>query len=137
MGGGGRTSKSTSASNAIPVAYETDPGRLAANVLSTAWFSSYGDVHPLSRLLVRRGSRSGRTSPPSSFRDNTFDGAAALWMLHHVADPIQALTEVRRVLAPAASSPYQRPAGETIPDSPEPSPVGDARRASTPKSREP
>lgn len=34
------------------------------------------------------------------FQDGTFDGAAALWMLHHLADPLPALLEVRRVLRP-------------------------------------
>lgn len=34
------------------------------------------------------------------FRDETFDGAAALWMLYHLADPVAALREARRVLAP-------------------------------------
>ncbi|AIG77270.1 MULTISPECIES: class I SAM-dependent methyltransferase [Amycolatopsis] len=127
-------------SDAVPVDYESDPGRFAANVLSTAWFSSCGDVHPeiaagfategcslvldvgggtgaLSRLLVRRNVptvvadlashvshapgysvQADVTGLP--FREATFDGAAALWMLHHVPDPVEALTEVRRVLSP-------------------------------------
>ncbi|WP_107052629.1 class I SAM-dependent methyltransferase [Streptomyces sp. NRRL S-1448] len=32
------------------------------------------------------------------FRDGTFDGAAALWMLYHLADPVHALLEAHRVL---------------------------------------
>ncbi|WP_181771348.1 class I SAM-dependent methyltransferase [Amycolatopsis pittospori] len=128
----------TPANEAVPVDYETDPGRFAANVLSTAWFSSCGDVHPeiarrlegcslvldvgggtgaLSRLLMRRNvptvvaDLSSHVSHAPGFavqadvaglpfRDGIFDGAAALWMLHHVPDPIEALTEVSRVLAP-------------------------------------
>ena len=34
------------------------------------------------------------------FHDGSFDGAAALWMLYHLADPMRALTEVGRVLQP-------------------------------------
>lgn len=34
------------------------------------------------------------------FPDNTFDGAAALWMLYHLPDPTVALREARRVLRP-------------------------------------
>ena len=34
------------------------------------------------------------------FQDGSFDGAAALWMLYHLADPAEALTEVHRVLQP-------------------------------------
>lgn len=128
----------TPANDAVPVDYETDPGRFAANVLSTARFSSCGDVHPeiahrlagcslvldvgggtgaLSRLLTRRktptvvADLSSHVSRAPGFavradvaglpfRDGTFDGAAALWMLHHVPEPIEALTEVSRVLTP-------------------------------------
>ncbi|WP_413812683.1 class I SAM-dependent methyltransferase [Streptomyces sp. OE57] len=32
------------------------------------------------------------------FRDESFDGAAALWMLYHLADPVPALKEAHRVL---------------------------------------
>jgi SAM-dependent methyltransferase len=34
------------------------------------------------------------------FRDEAFDGAAALWMLYHVPDPVLVLREARRVLRP-------------------------------------
>jgi SAM-dependent methyltransferase len=34
------------------------------------------------------------------FRDNGFDGAAALWMLYHLDDPLAALREARRVVGP-------------------------------------
>ena len=34
------------------------------------------------------------------FRPGSFDGAAALWMLYHLAEPLTALTEVHRVLRP-------------------------------------
>ncbi|MGW2408496.1 class I SAM-dependent methyltransferase [Streptomyces sp. NPDC001739] len=32
------------------------------------------------------------------FRDGTFEGAAALWMLYHLTDPVHALLEAHRVL---------------------------------------
>ena len=34
------------------------------------------------------------------FRNGAFDGAAALWMLYHLADPVTAVREAHRVLRP-------------------------------------
>jgi SAM-dependent methyltransferase len=126
--------------SAVPADYDTDPGRFAANALSTSLFSRNGDIHggvaariaanecslvldvgggtgALARLLldlrvatvvVDRAMHVARA--PGSvvradalslpFRANVFDGAAALWMLHHVTDPMAALIEIHRVLRP-------------------------------------
>lgn len=126
--------------SAVPADYDTDPGRFAANALSTSLFSRNGDIHAgvaariagqgcslaldvgggtgvLARLLRDLGVpavvadrarhvarapgiavRADALSLP--FRTNVFDAAAALWMLHHVTDPMAALTEISRVLRP-------------------------------------
>lgn len=49
------------------------------------------------------------------FRDGSFSGAAALWVLYHLASPLRALAELRRCLRPgglavvAAPSRYNDP----------------------------
>ncbi|WP_052745842.1 class I SAM-dependent methyltransferase [Allosalinactinospora lopnorensis] len=58
------------------------------------------------------------------FPDNTFDGAAALWMLYHLADPVPALREAHRYCAPTACSRSAPPAATTTPNSPRHSPGG-------------
>ncbi|WP_414938642.1 class I SAM-dependent methyltransferase [Amycolatopsis sp. cmx-11-51] len=77
-----------------------------------------GGTGTLSRLLTRRKIRTVVADLSSHvsrapgfavradvaglpFHDGTFDGAAALRTLHHVPEPIEALTEVSRVFAPA------------------------------------
>ncbi len=125
---------------ALPVDYDSDPGRFASNQAATAAFSRHGDIHPavawrladagselvldvgggngvLARELARSGARTVTAdlasyvadAPPPvvrsdavmlPFRAGSFSGAAALWMLYHLASPQLALAEIRRCLRP-------------------------------------
>jgi SAM-dependent methyltransferase len=62
--------------------------------------------HGVNRVVVDRAQLVAQAPRPVTradacrlpFRDNTFDGAAALWMLYHLHDPLVALREAHRVL---------------------------------------
>ncbi len=64
--------------------------------------------HAITSVVVDRGRYSAEAPTPVviadacrlPFRDNTFDGAAMLWMLYHLPDPLIALREAERVLRP-------------------------------------
>ncbi|HEX4791260.1 MAG TPA: class I SAM-dependent methyltransferase [Actinospica sp.] len=152
----------------MPVDYDSDPQRYAANQEATRRFSARGDVHAgvarrladagcraavdigggngtLARFLADEGVRAvvvdqaayvADAPAPAvrasalrlPFRDESFDAAAALWMLYHLADPVVALLEARRVLRPgglmavAAPSRYNDPElGDVLPGWGEPS----------------
>lgn len=125
---------------ALPVDYDSDPGRFASNQAATAAFSRLGDVHglvarrlvdagsgvvldvgggngALARELAKVGARAvtadravyvAESRPPVlrcdalllPFREGSFSGAAALWVLYHVANPRAALAELYRCLRP-------------------------------------
>lgn len=128
--------------SAVPVDYDVDPRRFAANQQATRRFSSRGDVHAgiarrmaetgcrsvvdigggngaLARCLAAEGIRAVvvdqaeyvvQAPAPAvrastlhlPFRNDSFDAAAAVWMLYHLADPAAALVEARRVMRPGA-----------------------------------
>lgn len=64
--------------------------------------------HPIQAVVVDRAAHVGEAPRPAvradaralPFNDGCFDGAAALWMLYHLADPAAALAEAYRVLRP-------------------------------------
>lgn len=64
--------------------------------------------HRISTVVADRAGHVTRAPRPAiradavhlPFPNNTFDGAAALFMLYHLADPLLALQEARRVLQP-------------------------------------
>ncbi|HEX7305427.1 class I SAM-dependent methyltransferase, partial [Lentzea sp.] len=91
-------------------------GRIAAQGCSLA-LDVGGGTGVLARLLldlnvstvvVDRARHVARAPGPAvradalslPFRAEVFDAAAALWMLHHVTDPVAALAEMSRVLRP-------------------------------------
>jgi len=128
--------------SAVPVDYDIDPQRFAANQQATHRFSARGDVHAgiarrmaetgcrsvvdigggngvLARCLAAEGVRAvvvdqaayvAQAPAPAvrasalhlPFRSDSFDAAAAVWMLYHLADPTAALIEARRVMRPGA-----------------------------------
>ncbi|MDO7883435.1 class I SAM-dependent methyltransferase [Salinibacterium soli] len=89
----------------IVVELGTGPGQLAAR-LTTATRRVVGvDISPeMIRLAspILDGNAVEADVEHLPFDAETFDGAIAVWVLNHVADPRRALSEARRVLRPGA-----------------------------------